>query len=237
MAARASRIDLAALPVMGLRLDWPWFHKPAVILPGAPDGTAAAGRAGPPRDYDVEIVNQGSIDIAIGSYNVRTSNADASALATSTALTESIGSERAGARTAYASVRDSAGKSLVDITAHGFFDAGFGFGLCLVPETDRLFAGAGESARCYVLGDHPKKLWEDSADSGFLSWQRIGGHVFMSAELEFAAWKIDGTKLWTTFVEPPWNWRMVDGIIELEVMGTVARFTVAEGPPGPPQFW
>jgi len=29
----------------------------------------------------------------------------------------------------------------------------------------------------------------------------------MSAELELAAWRTDGTKLWTTFVEPPWTYR------------------------------
>jgi hypothetical protein len=42
----------------------------------------------------------------------------------------------------------------------------------------------------------------------------------MSAELEFAVWKVTGEKLWSTFVEPPWSWEVSGMNIQLDVMGT-----------------
>jgi hypothetical protein len=41
----------------------------------------------------------------------------------------------------------------------------------------------------------------------------------MSAELELAVWTTDAMKLWSTFVEPPWSYRVPAGQIELDAMG------------------
>jgi hypothetical protein len=42
----------------------------------------------------------------------------------------------------------------------------------------------------------------------------------MAAELELAAWHIDGGKLWTTFVEPPREYSVEGDRVHLDVMGT-----------------
>jgi len=70
----------------------------------------------------------------------------------------------------------------------------------------------------------------DEADVGFLSWRQHGDVILMSAELELAAWTTDGTKLWRTFVEPPWSYAMVDDDVHLDVMGERTRFHKRTGP-------
>lgn len=102
-------------------------------------------------------------------------------------------------------------------------------GALLVPETKLLFVGAGPRLLAYKL-DGPQRLWEDVADCGFWSWSRHGGYVLMSAELELAAWDIAGRKLWTTFVEPPWEYKVVGDEMHLDVMGRLTRFPLADGP-------
>lgn len=79
-------------------------------------------------------------------------------------------------------------------------------GVLLVPETKRLFVGAGTTLLAYDLL-YPRRLWEDAADFGFWSWKRHGNVVLMSAELELAAWDLEGEKLWSAPVEPPWDYR------------------------------
>lgn len=109
--------------------------------------------------------------------------------------------------------------------------AGSGFqpGAMLVPETSTLFVGAGERLLAYRL-DPPSRIWEDSAAVGFWGWSRHGDCVLMSAELEFAAFDLVGKKLWTTFVEPPWTFRVERELIVLDVMGTESRFPLLLGP-------
>ena len=51
----------------------------------------------------------------------------------------------------------------------------------------------------------------------------------MSAELEFAAWDLRGTKLWPTFVELPWEYAVEGARVELDVMGTRSTFDVKSG--------
>ena len=75
-----------------------------------------------------------------------------------------------------------------------------------------------------------RRLWEDDAEVGFLDWQRHADVVVMSAELELAAWSLDGKKLWTTFVEPPWTYTVTAGQVELDVMGNRSRFDLRRGP-------
>ena len=48
-------------------------------------------------------------------------------------------------------------------------------------------------------------------------------------EVEFAAWDRSGRKLWSRFVEPPWDFRVVEDRIRLDVMGQVTEFPM----PGP----
>ena len=110
--------------------------------------------------------------------------------------------------------------------------AGHGFspGILLVPETGILFLGAGTLLLAVDLGRR-RQLWEDAAEVGFWSWRRHGGTVVMSAELELAAWGIGGERRWTTFVEPPWSYSVGDGIVTLDVMGSLSEFSLQTGPP------
>ena len=106
---------------------------------------------------------------------------------------------------------------------------GFSPGALVVPETDVLFVGAGERLLAYDLA-HPARLWEDVADVGFWRWARYGDVVIMSAELELAAWDLEGTKLWTTFVEPPWSYEVTEDVVELDIMGVESEFSLHRGP-------
>ncbi len=102
-------------------------------------------------------------------------------------------------------------------------------GIILVPETNILFFGAGECLLAYDLTE-PKRIWEDTADTGLWGWDRYGDIVIMSAELECAAWDIKGKKLWTTFVEPPWSYSFSGDTLWLDVMGKKTSFPLKEGP-------
>jgi hypothetical protein len=109
--------------------------------------------------------------------------------------------------------------------------AGFGFdpGLLIIPETEILLLGAGTRLLAYDLAG-PARLWEDDADHGFWSWGRHDGTILMSAELELAAWDLNAKKLWTTYVEPPWEYRVDGGTVHLDVMGEKSAFPLATGP-------
>ena len=109
--------------------------------------------------------------------------------------------------------------------------SGFSPGLVLVPETDLLFLGAGTLLLAFDLRI-PCQLWEDSAEVGFLSWSRHAEVVVMSAELELAAWDLNGRKLWTKNVEPPWDYTVENGLVKLDVMGEVSEFSLDDGPNG-----
>ncbi len=107
--------------------------------------------------------------------------------------------------------------------------AGFDPGVLLVPETRTLFIGAGERLLAYCL-DPLQRLWIDKCDVGFWCWMQHGRHVIMSAELELAAWDCAGKKLWTTFVEPPWDYRVDGSRVHLDVMGRKSEFELEKGP-------
>ena len=109
------------------------------------------------------------------------------------------------------------------------FSGGFDPGVLLVPESKVLFVGAGRRLLAYTL-DGPRRLWEDEAETGFWGWQRHHDGVLMSAELELAAWDITGTKLWTTFVEPPWSYNVAGYDVRLDVMGRESSFPLDKGP-------
>ena len=107
--------------------------------------------------------------------------------------------------------------------------AGFDPGVLLVPETRVLFVGAGTRLLAYDLTG-PRRLWEDVADVGFWGWAQHGEYVLMSAELELAAWDTRGRKLWTTFAEPPWAYRVEGDQVRLDVMGRELCFHLNVGP-------
>jgi hypothetical protein len=102
-------------------------------------------------------------------------------------------------------------------------------GILLASETSLFFIGAGERLVAYDLHG-PSRLWEDHADIGFHSWQRHDDLVVMAAELELAAWDVHGVKRWSTFVEPPWSYRVVGNLVRLDVMGISSTFPLASGP-------
>lgn len=108
------------------------------------------------------------------------------------------------------------------------YQAGFYPGVLIVPETARLFIGAGTRLLSYDL-DAPARAWEDEADCGFWRWGRNRDYVWMEAELEFAVWSTTGKKLWTTFVEPPWHASVVAGEVELDVMGKKEARRMSDG--------
>jgi hypothetical protein len=116
------------------------------------------------------------------------------------------------------------------VVSQRYSPAGFGFvpGVLLVPELHRLFIGAGRRLLGYDLSG-PARLWEDEADCGFWSWGRHDQVVVMAAELELAAWDLGGRKLWSRFVEPPWEYCVTGDVVAVDVMGTVSRIDLHSG--------
>ncbi len=108
-------------------------------------------------------------------------------------------------------------------------EAGFHPGILLVAETHLLLVGAGTRLLAYDLRSM-QRLWEDTADTGFWGWEQHGDVVLMSAELELAAWNIQGRKMWTTFVEPPWEYSVEGRQLQLDVMGKKSSFDLRDGP-------
>lgn len=109
-------------------------------------------------------------------------------------------------------------------------EAGFHPAVHLILETDLLLIGAGLRLLAYDLR-HVRRLWEDAADTGFWAWKRHANVIVMSAELELAAWDLQGSKLWSTFVEPPWGYTVEGEQLHLDVMGRKRSFSLVGGPP------
>jgi hypothetical protein len=108
---------------------------------------------------------------------------------------------------------------------------GFTHGVLLVPQQRQLFIGAGTRLVAYhARTGRWSRYWVDEAEYGFWAWRQHHDVVIMSAELELAAWSTDGTKLWTTFVEPPWSYRVVSDQVLLDVMGVTRAFDLRRGP-------
>jgi hypothetical protein len=117
------------------------------------------------------------------------------------------------------------------VVAQDFHPSSGGFepGLLLNPSTNLLFIGAGERLLAYDLVT-PRRLWEDATNGGFWCWAQHGNVVLMLAELELAAWNTHGEKLWTTFVEPPWDYTVEADTVRLDVMGLSAVSRSSRGP-------
>ncbi len=116
------------------------------------------------------------------------------------------------------------------VVTQRYSPAGYGFipGVLLVPEARRRFVGAGRRLLAYDL-TLPARLWEDEADCAFWSRSRHGAVVLMAAELELAAWDVGGRKLWSRFVEPPWQFWVADEVVMVDVMSVVSRIHIHSG--------
>ena len=99
----------------------------------------------------------------------------------------------------------------------------------LVSESKMLFLGAGERLLAYDLAS-AARLWQGTTDPGFWGWARHGDVVIMSAELELAAYSLQGEKLWTSFVDPPWTYTVEGDVIMLNVMGSISQLSLERGP-------
>jgi len=108
-------------------------------------------------------------------------------------------------------------------------ESGFHPGALLIPDNELLLLGAGTRLLAYDLRAG-RRLWEDSAEVGFLGWKRHDDIVLMSAELELAAWDLYGKKLWSTLVEPPWKYEVQGDEVALDVMGERSSFDLRAGP-------
>lgn len=117
------------------------------------------------------------------------------------------------------------------VVAQRYQPAGNGWypGVLLVPETAVLFVGAGERLLAFDLAN-PRRLWEDRAECGFFRWSRYGEFVLVSAELELAAWRSDGRKLWTTFADPPWEYGVRGNEVTLSDGSRRVSFDIHSGP-------
>lgn len=104
-------------------------------------------------------------------------------------------------------------------------------GVLILPDTGRLFIGAGRRLVCYQLEDEPKRLWENYAEHEFFSWQRHGDVVMMAALDELAAWDAHGSPLWwTDKPERQWSYRVHGDTIKLEIGTVTTEFKLELGP-------
>jgi len=124
---------------------------------------------------------------------------------------------------------DGGAPNLVVAQHHSPDGPGFPLGLVIIPETSLLLIGAGERLLAYDL-EHPRQLWEDHAVMGFWGFKRHSTVIVMSAELELAAWNLQGRKLWTCFVEPPWTYEVQQDVMQVDVMGVLQQFDLHAGP-------
>jgi len=125
------------------------------------------------------------------------------------------------------------------VVAQKYAPSGLGFSYptaLIIPETDILFLGAGERVVTYRL-DLAEKVWQDTADTGFQAFERHEQYVIMSAELEVAVWNIQGKKVWSQFVEPPWTYRIEGETMHLDVMDHVNSFPLSAGPGPITKLW
>lgn len=107
-------------------------------------------------------------------------------------------------------------------------EGGFEPGVLLVPETQFLFVGAGESLLGYDL-ERRERAFEDYVFCGFWGWHRFEDVVLMSAETECSAWSLTGKNLWSTDVEPPWDLEVVGSDLILNVGGVVRNLDLKTG--------
>jgi hypothetical protein len=178
----------------------------------------------------------GLLHVCCGQYSVRASvgalPSTYSAFVSHAVLHEDFGIRSADGTALFFAVESSSRNWPELVVALRFVpgpEAGFYPGFLLVPERHLILVGAGTCLLAYELSP-VRRLWEDVADCGFWSWKRHGNIVLMSAELELGAWDLNGRKLWSTFVEPPWSYEVRGDRVELDVMGLKSNFVATIGP-------
>ncbi|GAA6141869.1 hypothetical protein [Hydrogenophaga sp. 5NK40-0174] len=119
-----------------------------------------------------------------------------------------------------------------DLVIHGNYSpasaSGFNPGILIVPDTNILFFGAGDLVQVWDLSNREKQF-DYTVDCGFWHWNHHKDLVLMSGELEFAVWGVDGKRLWSCFVEPPWSYTVDGDIVLLDVMGGVTKKKLYSG--------
>lgn len=156
--------------------------------------------------------------LSLGDYEVRCRHAGVPdllpQLAERAALYDRFDTPSPGDETCFFAVTRRGDRWPLLVVTQRYAPAGYGFypGALVVPETHRLFLGAGRRLLGYDLS-RPARMWEDEADCGFWSWSRYGGVVLMMAELELAAWTVEGQKLWSRFADPPWEYRVEGSVV------------------------
>ncbi|EQM70649.1 hypothetical protein L682_00905 [Aquipseudomonas alcaligenes OT 69] len=153
----------------------------------------------------------------------------------STVVTEKIDCDGNNSDYLALTVREEGAGSL--LLVEGYYSpgpsSGFYPGVLVVPETRVAFVGAGTSILCFSLAPITR-LARERVEVGFWKWQRHGEWVLMSAELEFSVWSSHGKKLWSRFVEPPWDFVVQGDEVVLDVMGDRQTFCLLSGEPRSP---
>lgn len=118
----------------------------------------------------------------------------------------------------------------VALLRSGFHGPMFSPGVALVPETGVLFIGGGQVVRAYSLRDPMRRLWEEEVAFGFWDWRRFDDVVVMSGEVTIAAWTTSGERLWSSWVEPPWEYEVSGDRVSLDSDDRTSRFELHAGP-------
>jgi hypothetical protein len=120
------------------------------------------------------------------------------------------------------------------VVTQSFSPAGEGFtpGVLVVPESERVFIGAGSRLLCYTRTALRRweRQWRNDDLRWFWGWRQHGDLVVMSAETELSAWTTLGEPLWTTWVEPPWTYDINGDVLRLDVAGRATEFPARSGP-------
>ncbi|HVJ86552.1 MAG TPA: hypothetical protein VM452_12965 [Caulifigura sp.] len=106
---------------------------------------------------------------------------------------------------------------------------GFEPGILLIPETGTLFVGASPTIAVYDVAT-PRRLVHDN-DIWFYDWARHGDIVLMSSEMELAGFSLDGDRLWTEYIDPPWSMRVENDVVEIRRPTATSRLLLKTGQP------
>ena len=105
-------------------------------------------------------------------------------------------------------------------------------GVLIVPETDRLFIGAGSRMLAYDLTTR-RRLWIEDAQEMMLfwGWLRRGQHVFAMGELELAVYGLDATPRFRIAADPPWPFEVSGAVLTVETDSETRGYSMADGTP------
>ena len=105
-------------------------------------------------------------------------------------------------------------------------------GVLIVPETNRLFIGAGSRMLAYDLTTC-QRVWIEDAQNMMLfwSWLRQGQCVFALGELELAVYELDATPRFRVPVDPPWTFEVSGDVLTVETDSERRGYSMADGTP------